>query len=414
MSRKETERAPAGWSRVAHALWLRGEKGPAIQAVLASINAHGGEKKPLPLALQLAYYLYLIGDFRAGAGFLERVRPHYPKHPELLLNLGVLWARAGAHAQAVSCMKEVTAIEPHNAVAFDALAASFYRLHAFDEARQAGTRALVLKDAASRVHSKPGSFPACGPAEWLGRAGRHQVIAFSLWGAHPRYLRGAIDNALAAPTVYPGWTARFYVDETVPSDVRVALAELGAELVMEPPGQPMRQRLTWRFKVANDPAVGRFLVRDVDAVVNPREAWAVTQWIASDRWFHVMRDWWTHTDLMLAGMWGGVAGVLPNLANLLTAYKPKVMETPHIDQIFLRDCVWPLIRSHCLVHDRCFTPPGAQGWDLPEPSDNTHVGQDVFAARCEEQAERLQVWIERHPSLRFEPPAFAHGPAATR
>ncbi len=31
---------------------------------------------------------------------------------------------------------------------------------------------------------------------------------------------------------------------------------------------------------------------------------------------------------------------------------PATMDTPNIDQIFLRDRVWPLIRGQCLVHDR--------------------------------------------------------------
>ncbi len=400
------ERMPKGWDAAAHAAWLKGQKDRAIQAMLAAINGHG-PKKPLPLALQLVYYLYLIGQYRAGAGFLERVRPHYPQSPELLLNLGVLWSLAGDHAQSVACMKALVEIDPDNPVAFDSLAASFHRLGALDNARQAGTRALVLKDAASRGGPKACAWPARGPGEWLAGRGLRQVVSFSLWGANPRYLRGALDNAVQAPAVYPGWTLRYYVDDTVPADIRAALGTLGAEVVMEPPGQGLRQRLTWRFKVANDPQVGRFLVRDVDAVINPREAWAVAQWIASDRWFHTMRDWWTHTDLMLAGLWGGVAGVLPDLSQMLLRYRSKTMETPHIDQIFLRDEVWPLIRAHCLVHDRCFGPPGAVGWDLPEPAGNTHVGQDEFAARRDEQAQRLADWVGRHTSLRL--PEASHG-----
>jgi hypothetical protein len=55
-------------------------------------------------------------------------------------------------------------------------------------------------------------------------------------------------------------------------------------------------------------------VRDADSVLNLRERLAVDDWLASGRWFHIMRDWWSHTDLVLAGMWGGVAGVLPPCA----------------------------------------------------------------------------------------------------
>ena len=87
----------------------------------------------------------------------------------------------------------------------------------------------------------------------------------------------------------------------VPAEVRARLAQLGADVRLEPSGQPMREKLAWRFKVANDPSVGRFLVRDVDSVIGEREKAAVDAWLASDKWFHVMRDWWTHTDLILAG-----------------------------------------------------------------------------------------------------------------
>ena len=31
------------------------------------------------------------------------------------------------------------------------------------------------------------------------------VIAFSLWGSNPRYLRGALTNATVARYLYPGW-----------------------------------------------------------------------------------------------------------------------------------------------------------------------------------------------------------------
>jgi hypothetical protein len=175
-----------------------------------------------------------------------------------------------------------------------------------------------------------------------------------------RYLRGAIENALAMPLIYPGWEGIFFVDETVPEDVRLALTELGGQVRVQPPGQPQRQKLAWRFLVANEAGVGRFLVRDVDSVVNQRERAAVDEWIDSGRLFHVMRDWWTHTDLVLAGMWGGIAGLLPPIPALLESYRPPHMETPNIDQWFLRDILWPCLRQSCLIHDRCFNPPGVQ------------------------------------------------------
>src|SRR5262249_41355463 len=107
------------------------------------------------------------------------------------------------------------------------------------------------------------------------------------------------------------------------------------------------------------------------------------------RWFHVMRDWWTHTDLVLAGMWGGVAGVLPDLQALLSTYKAGAMETPNVDQWFLRDAVWPYLRTNVMVHDRIFTPAGAQPWPGPAARGDRHVGQNDYALPEAERAATL-------------------------
>lgn len=395
-------RLAPGWDAEAHRHWLAGNRDAAIGTLLSRINACPGVK-PLPLVLQLVYYVFLIGDYRAVAGFLERVRADYPRNVDLLTNLGVAYSRSGDHARAAECMRAVLSVDPNIAVAHDSLANSLSAMGNLDEARHAGTRALVLKDAAGKAGGSRLHPPASGPARWLAARSKPNVISFSLWGGNPRYLRGAIDNALAAPAIYPDWHLRYHVDTTVPADVQAALRGLGAEVILEAADQPIRERLAWRFKVANDPDVGRFLVRDADSVLNEREAWAVAQWIASDVWFHAMRDWWTHTDLLLAGMWGGVAGILPGLGAMLRRYKSPTMETLNIDQHFLRDQIWPLVRNHCLVHDRCFSAPGTRRWDLPDPAGNTHVGQDVFTARHAEQELRLGAWIENVPSLRLPP-----------
>jgi len=40
-----------------------------------------------------------------------------------------------------------------------------------------------------------------------------KIVAFSLWGENPKYLDGAIENMLLMPSIYPGWTARFYIPQ---------------------------------------------------------------------------------------------------------------------------------------------------------------------------------------------------------
>jgi tetratricopeptide (TPR) repeat protein len=389
---------PPGWNAEAVALWQQDQKMEAIQVCLRQVNEQGGCKAPL-LSLQLGYYLFHIGDFAAGAEILGLQSKSTPDHEEVNLNLAVCLSRSGRPQEAVARLLRVVELNPDNAVAWDGLAADYARLGRHDAARNAGTRALLTKD--SRVAPCPEHWSAAAGMEAAAtarKAGRH-IISFSLWGAAPRYLRGALRNVLLAPDLFPGWTLRMYVDATVPEELLEVFRAKGVELVVEPTGQSMRERLAWRFKVADDPSVSRFLIRDVDSVFSLREALAVEDWLQSGKAFHVMRDWWTHTDLILAGMWGGMAGVLPGIMRLLKGYVSPHAETRNVDQWFLRDCIWPYVRTDCLVHDRYFDCPGSLRWPGPAPQPEFHVGQDEHSAHAQAQASVLSAWIDRYDCL---------------
>ena len=60
-------------------------------------------------------------------------------------------------------------------------------------------------------------------------------------------------------------------------------------------------RMNWRLLPLIDPTVDRYMSRDVDSQVNPREVAAVKQWLQSDYTFHVMRDHWAHIMPIMAG-----------------------------------------------------------------------------------------------------------------
>lgn len=390
--------APAGWDQAACVHWAANRRVKAVQRTLAALG-QSADKDPR-LALQAAYYLFLLNDFGAAATILAGQLKTTPDHFEVLLNLAVCHERLRRSDEAVVVLERALTLDPDNAVAHDALTACFSRLGRFEDAARAGSRSLDLKDQAC----DPGQIgawrlPDGSPGDFAGQPGKRDVIAFSLWGDGPVYLRGALRNLLLAPDLFPGWTVRFHVDDSVPAEFVGLIGALGGEVVSHAAGQTLRQKLCWRFEAANDPAVGRFLVRDADSVISPREVQAVQAWIASDRWFHVMRDSWTHTDLMLAGMWGGVAGVLPDLSAMLASYRSVFAETPNIDQWFLRDRVWAYVRNSVLAHDRLFRPVGAEPMPGPPPTDDQQIGQEEYGARGAWQETVLAPWIARYPCL---------------
>jgi hypothetical protein len=268
------------------------------------------------------------------------------------------------------------------------------------DASFAGTKCLQLKDSLSKQSIQKWLLPKEKPRQYA--LGKKKVIAFSLFGENPRYLRGALHNILMAAEIYPDWICRFYIDGTVSKEFIETAKSHGSEFIICADNQSLANKLGWRFAVANDSTVGYFMVRDADSVVNPRERTAVTEWLASDYYFHVMRDWWTHTELILAGMWGGVAGVLPSVNALSKKYISSVMDTPNADQIFLRDVIWPYVRQSVCIHDRYFDVAGANKLSEPISAGSFHIGQDEFAVRRKEQATFLIEQLGKLDCLKFD------------
>jgi hypothetical protein len=133
------------------------------------------------------------------------------------------------------------------------------------------------------------------------------------------------------------------------------LTDEGAQLAKVQGLPSAKYGLFWRFLMADDANVDRYLIRDCDSVVNVRERVAVEEWLDSGRNFHVMRDFYTHTELMLAGMWGGVSGALQSMGKMFCQYIEENIYHRTIDQEFLRNKVWPTVRSSVLVHDSQFS-----------------------------------------------------------
>jgi len=201
------------------------------------------------------------------------------------------------------------------------------------------------------------------------------VVSFSLYGDSERYTGGALANArMIGHSVLPHWRMRVYHDysanESESESVRssrvlllASLEALGVELVDVSQlveavgfgGQLFNGR-TWRFSVASDSSIARYLIRDVDSRVSAREGLAVNAWVRSGRPFHAMRDHPSHTIYakagfpMQAGMWGGTSEAVPEMNSLLVAADSS--QDYIADQVFLRDSVWPIALSRgVLQHD---------------------------------------------------------------
>ena len=179
-----------------------------------------------------------------------------------------------------------------------------------------GSMCLVWLVSSWRNHSLTPSSLLCHDSDKGGR-GTHFVVSYSLYGDAPRYTDGALANAELMPSIYPGWEMRVYYDETVPQSVQDNLNKHAHVRLVR--GDKSLSPMLWRFQVASDACVDRYIVRDVDSRLSLRERAAVDEWMRSGLRFHVMRDHPSHTLYfpMSGGMWGGTKDAFPQMSRIL-------------------------------------------------------------------------------------------------
>jgi hypothetical protein len=177
------------------------------------------------------------------------------------------------------------------------------------------------------------------------------VISFGMYATSKEslsyYLRCLLFARENAEIVYPGWRVRVYHDSSIPfSDLAVARSR-GVETIQvynsDLPGKIAG--MFWRFYVADDPTVDRYIIRDLDSVFSWRERAAVDEWLISKQPFHILRDAVNHATPIMGGMWGGVRGKLPFSIQETCQEYSKMAESKGGDQDFLTVKVWPEVQK---------------------------------------------------------------------
>ena len=332
--------------------------------------------------LFLGLMLHADRRFADATAVLRDGIARFPAHPAMHENLGVLLIAAGDIHGAIAACQNALALGSDSPNVHDCLCDAYNRVGRTDLAVVAGRAALEAKDRLFGARTPLAAIPSGAPPPFNPHNPAENVIAYGLWGDAPRYCVPLLENARILPHLFPGWTMRLYHDASVDPAYLSTLTALGADLrpMVLPPAVPPPRRLLWRFGVVADPGVRRFLIRDADSLLSVKERVAVDAWLQSGYHFHAMRDWFTHTDLLLAGLWGGVGGILPPVETLLDHYTAWRVENDHVDQDLLAETVWPAIRRDVLIHDSVFVgclgsvrfPPF--GALLP----GMHIGQNAF------------------------------------
>jgi hypothetical protein len=204
------------------------------------------------------------------------------------------------------------------------------------------------------------------------------IISFSLWGDHPMYWKGAIENIKLANRFYPGWICRFYIDKNSDKDLIESIKGNNVEVFLIDSIKGEFHGAFWRFWASEEEDVNVFLSRDCDSRISEREVLAVNEWLNSDKDFHIMRDHPYHTVPILAGMWGSKNGLmkkigLSNLMNKWSKYSNK-----GVDQDFLGLYIYPLILNNSMEHSEFNLRFGGEIKNFPSKRNNYEYVGDVF------------------------------------
>lgn len=179
------------------------------------------------------------------------------------------------------------------------------------------------------------------------------AVAFSLYRPEPKYTEGILRNAELMPTIYPGWEMHVWVDWDVPQAVVVRLYSLHAT-VHEMDGN-FTNRMFYRFLIHDEPDVERYLIRDADSRVSPREAWCVQEWLKAGTLLHTIHDHPHHIKPIqggLFGVWRSKDNRIPNMGKLIVDGGWADLDKWGQDEAFLEKAVWPRYQDSFTEHGR--------------------------------------------------------------
>lgn len=375
-----------------------------FQKKKSTVQSHSQEQRLNHLAQQ---YRAAIAneDYAAGKVIAETTLRLVPRNPDVLSSYALCLMRTEEYEKAYKTYKKLFQSLPLDALPatmIDGLTEVCGWLNRPEEVKHFGLLSLHQGDQRFGGGQRY-PLPECHPPAFNPHNPQENAISFTLFGSQVRYCESAVMNAQVSKELFPEWHCRFYLDDTVPQQVQQRLLDAGAKVIKV--AGDLHQNippLMWRFLVLDDPEVKRYLIRDADSLLSEREQAAVEVWLQSDYWYHHMRDYFTHTELLLAGMWGGCHNPnLPSIPMQVGDYLSR-QDNHHrfVDQYFMRQQLWPTIRQSLLTHDDMFGFYQAQPFPHHAPirwkTNKFHVGSNVSyqmagIASSKEEGE-LQRW----------------------
>lgn len=169
----------------------------------------------------------------------------------------------------------------------------------------------------------------------------NKIFSMSVWGSNPRYTVGAKRQIELCKKYLPEWKIRLYTPD------KSHYINDGIDIVEVKDGS---YGVFWRFFPMFEDVNNIVLSRDTDSRLTLREVRCIEEWINSDKILHTFKDHEAHYEFPIIAGGFGYKGMLSNellnLMNIIMKQSPVYL----MDQIYLRDYVWPTVEHNSLVH----------------------------------------------------------------
>lgn len=210
-----------------------------------------------------------------------------------------------------------------------------------------------------------------------------KVISFCIYGGLQKYCLGLIKNIEIIQKHLPDYQVWIYGGTDVPMSY-VEQYQGFPNVKYIPTDNKGAEMMCNRFFTIDDHNVEICHARDADSRITERDRWVIKEFENSDKTFHIVREHFWHKRKIAGGIWGIKKGCIEEKVEDLYHKWIKdneVLRGKHdTDQIFLEQCVYPLIKDRVLIHSNIV---GFIGEDItsisfPRKNDYDFIGNVIL------------------------------------
>lgn len=162
-----------------------------------------------------------------------------------------------------------------------------------------------------------------------------KVFSFCIYGTERNYYDGLLENIQIIREYFPDFEIYVYKGICDPSWVfsnDVTVIETDKEGAIN---------MLYRYLPIKFADIG--FVRDADSRVTLRDRWCITQFLKSDKTYHIVRDHYFHKSPIMGGIfgWKSILDIEFDLERAITYSE---------DMTYLEKVLYPIVKSNSLVH----------------------------------------------------------------